>query len=108
MKLPELRLDASQSTNTTPPIVTLNGRPLRVSGRSPVIRYPFIAEVSDASDMRVMAPSFGPINRLLLGFGRRQHTVGVILDDEVSDRIALAAFGTSLNIDVCHVYPRRL
>jgi hypothetical protein len=48
-----------------------------------------VVEMSRAGDVRGMAVSFGPIDRLLLTFERREDAVAMILDHEVFNAAAL-------------------
>ena len=61
----------------------------RALGRSPVIRFPLVIQVPDASDKGGVAAFFCPIDRLLLGFEGAEFVVGMVFDDIIVDRTAM-------------------
>jgi len=72
-------------------------------GRSPVIRLHFVVQVPDASDKRVMAAFFCPIDRFLLRFEGAECVVRMVFDDIIVDRTTMrAALGPRFNINVRH------
>jgi hypothetical protein len=62
-----------------------------------------IVQISDASDKRRVAVTFGPINCFSLRFEGAEDVIGMIFDDIIVD---VAAFRTALrarfNVNVCH------
>jgi hypothetical protein len=72
---------------------------LRTSGgtdasrRSPLIRYLFIVEVSDAGDVRRMTLAFRPGDNFALRLEGLEHVVSVVLDHVIGD---VVAFGPPL------------
>jgi hypothetical protein len=62
-----------------------------------------IIQVPDASDKRSVPLPFCPVNGFSLRIEDSEHMIRMIFDYIIVNRASLGtAFGTRLNIDVCH------
>jgi hypothetical protein len=70
-----------------------------------MIRLLFVIQVPDASDKRVMAAFFRPINRFLLRFEGAEFVVRVVFDDIIVDGTPMwPAFWARFDVNVRHAF----
>jgi hypothetical protein len=72
-------------------------------GGPPVVGFLPIVQVSDASDKRVVALAFRPIDCFLLRWEGVKHVVGMIFSNEVVNGAPFrTALGACFDIYICH------
>jgi hypothetical protein len=68
-----------------------------------MVRLFLIIQVSDASDKRVMAATFRPVDRFSLRFEGAERVVGMVFDNIIVDMAPLrAALGARFHVNVRH------
>jgi hypothetical protein len=77
-------------------------------GGPPVVGFLLIVQVSDASDKRVVALAFRPIDCSLLRSGGVKHVVGMVFSDEVVNGAPFrTALGACFDIYIRHGFLSR-